>query len=55
MTTTTELVLLAGIPLVFIVASALHSYLWHRRLGRKLDAMCDKMQSRTLALSKPED
>ena len=39
MTTTTQLVLLAGVPSAFIVLSALDSHRRFQRLARKLDSM----------------
>jgi hypothetical protein len=55
MTTTTQLVILAGVPSVFIAASAIHSHILSRRLGRKLDAMAADMESRSIALVKPDE
>jgi hypothetical protein len=55
MTTTTQLVILAGVPSLFIAASAILSAFWYRRLGRKLDAMAADMESRSIALVKPDD
>jgi hypothetical protein len=53
--TNSQLALLIGVPSVFIAASALLSLFWYRRLGRKLDAMAADMESRSLALVKPDD